>query len=100
LIEPRLVESDANLDFVTGILGSLTDKQDTEKANGVVSGCGVGFQNGNYHLDSLHSELLMSNSKYDPRVCVIIEIQETGLGAHNMISHERKVAAGHCMCNP
>lgn len=98
LIEPRLVESDANLEFVTGILGSLTDKQNTKKANGVVSGCGVGFQNGNYHLDSLPSELLMSNSKYDSRVCVSNEIQEPGLGACNPISQERKVAAGHYAC--
>ncbi|ONM22158.1 sterile alpha motif (SAM) domain-containing protein [Zea mays] len=98
LIEPRLVESDANLEFVTGILGSLTDKQDTKKANGVVFGCGVGFQNGNYHLDSLQPELLTSNSKYDSRVCVSNEIQEPGLGACNLISQERKVAAGHSAC--
>jgi len=109
LIEPGLIESDANYEFVTassydsegldsGILGSLTDKQDTKKANGVASECGFGLQNGSYHLDSLQSELLMSNAKYDSRVCASNEIQEPGLGACNLISQERKVAAGHSAC--
>lgn len=104
--EAGLIESDANREFVTasscdsegldsGILGSLTDKQDTKKANGVASECGFGLQNGNYHLDSLQSELLMSNAKCDSRVCASNEIQEPGLGTCNMISQERKVAAGH-----
>ncbi|CAD6219083.1 unnamed protein product [Miscanthus lutarioriparius] len=108
LIEPAL-ESDANREFLSagsydsegldsGILGSLTDKQDTKKANGVASECGFGLQNGSYHLDSLQSELLMSNIKYDSRVCASNEIQEPGLGACNLISQERKVAAGHSAC--
>ncbi|KXG35706.1 uncharacterized protein LOC8062739 [Sorghum bicolor] len=109
LIEPGLIESDANRESVTacsydsevldsGILGSLTDKQDTKKANGVASECGFGLQNGNYHLHSLQSELLMSNAKYDSRVFASNEIQEPGLGAGNLISQERNVAAGHSAC--
>jgi DNA cross-link repair 1A protein len=109
LIEPGLIELDANREFVTarsydsegldsGILGSLTDKQDTKKANGVASECGFGLQDGKYHLDSVQSEPLMSNVKYDSRVCVSNEIQEPGLGACNLISQERKVAAGHSAC--
>ncbi|KAJ1289821.1 hypothetical protein BS78_02G194200 [Paspalum vaginatum] len=109
LVERGLPESDANCKILTagsydseghdsGILGSLNDKQNMEKTNGVASECGFGLHNGNLHLDSLESKLLMPNAKYDPRVGCCSEIQEPGLDACNLISQERKIAAGHCAC--
>jgi len=100
LIEPEILESDANCEFVTGldsgILGPVTDEQNMEEETGVASECGARPHKGNNRLDSLESKLPGSNANHDSRSGDCSKAQEPGSRACNLDSQERKVAAGHC----
>ncbi|TVU09690.1 hypothetical protein EJB05_43181, partial [Eragrostis curvula] len=110
LVESRLLESDTNCEFVvadsygSGMLGrgihdSLTDTPNMEKEAGVTSEFGFGIHNRNHHLDSLEPMLLTPKLKYDSGGGDRKEAQDPCLEACNLVSQERKVAAGHCV-NP
>ncbi|XP_034581351.1 uncharacterized protein [Setaria viridis] len=107
LIEPEILESDANCEFVTagpyyseglgsGILGPLTDEKNMEKEAGVAFERGAGLHKGNNCFDSLQSKLPISNANHDSRGGDCSKAQEPGLRACNLDSQEGKVAAGHC----
>ncbi|KAG2635239.1 uncharacterized protein LOC120660765 [Panicum virgatum] len=107
LVEPGILESDANCEFVTsgsycsegldsGIFGSVTDEQNMDREARVTSECGAGLHKGNNSLDSLVSKLPISNANQGSRGGDCSKAQEPGLQACNLDSQERKVAAGHC----
>lgn len=102
LIEPGILESDANCEFViagscypeglhSGIQGPLTDEKNME----VASECGAALHKGNNCVGSLESKLPISNANHDSRGGDFSKAQEPGLRACNLDSEERKVAAGH-----
>ncbi|CAN6174448.1 unnamed protein product [Urochloa humidicola] len=103
-IEPEILESDADCEFVSagscysegldsGIPCPVIDKLNTEKETEVASECGAGLHQGNYCLDSQKSKLPVSNANHDSRGGDHSKAQEPGLQACHFDSQERQGAA-------
>ncbi|GJM98710.1 hypothetical protein PR202_ga15741 [Eleusine coracana subsp. coracana] len=104
LVEARFLESAASYESLIadsydseglgpGMLASLTDNLKMEKESGLE--CGFGIRNGNHDLHPLESSLIAQNVNHDSGGdCK--QAQDLDLEVCNLVSQERKVAAGHC----
>lgn len=85
----------------SGVHGSASGEGNVDTESGVASrsetkkneGSGFGVHNGNYHLNSVESKLLVSNAKYDFEGGDCKESQEPGLGICSLVSEGREVVA-------
>ncbi|KAK3133418.1 hypothetical protein QOZ80_6AG0536310 [Eleusine coracana subsp. coracana] len=105
LVEARFLESDASYESLLadsydseglgpGMLASLESSLKMEKESGVE--CGFGIHNGKHDLYPLESSLIMQHVNHDSGGGDCKQAQDLDLEVCNLVSQERKVAAGHC----